>query len=450
MSRLFVRIFLWFWLGSTILFLVLAASIVLIDPAQTTTWRSIGRAGMRSLGAQVATAYEREGPDRAAELLSAAGRDGRFRAWLYSVDGRLLVGPGSVDGASEIVTAALASDETLRWGGGGSAILARTTASDAGGRYLIMWEAPLAAYQVSPLRLSIRVLALVLTGGLVCAWLTWQITRPVRTLRAAARQLADGDLAVRVAERREFSRRDELSDLARDFDHMARRTQSLVSGQQQLLADISHELRSPLARLSLALDLARRRVGADLPEHDRIAREIARLDELIEQLLSLARLRGPSDAALERVDIGDLARDVVHDARFEAEAAGRAVVVQGGGPYCVRGNPALLRSAIDNVVRNAVRHTPAESTVTVVLEPVEDQRVAIVVRDQGSGVPADALPRLFEPFFRVDESRDRSSGGTGLGLAIVYQAMLAHGGSAIAENHPDGGLAVRLELPLER
>ena len=148
--------------------------------------------------------------------------------------------------------------------------------------------------------------------------------------------------------------------------------------------------------------------------------------------------------------LGDLARDVVHDARFEAEAAGRAVVVQGGGPYCVRGNPALLRSAIDNVVRNAVRHTPAESTVTVVLEPVEDQRVAIVVRDQGSGVPADALPRLFEPFFRVDESRDRSSGGTGLGLAIVYQAMLAHGGSAIAENHPDGGLAVRLELPLER
>jgi two-component system sensor histidine kinase CpxA len=405
---------------------------------------------LRSLGAQVDSQYELEGPGRAADTLSAAGRDGRFRAWLYSVDGRLLVGPDAVDRASEIVAAALASDETLRWRGGGSAILARTTASDAGGRYLIMWEAPLAAYRVSPLRFSIRVLALVLTGGLVCAWLTWQITRPVRTLRSAARQLAGGDLAVRVADRREFSRRDELSDLARDFDHMATRTQSLVDGQQRLLADISHELRSPLARLSLALDLARRRVGADLPEHDRIAREIARLDELIEQLLSLARLRGPSDGVLERVDIGDLARDVVHDARFEAEADNRAVVVRGDGPYWVRGNPALLRSAIDNVVRNAVRHAPAHSTVTVVLEPVVDRRVAIVVRDQGSGVPADALPRLFEPFFRVDESRDRSSGGTGLGLAIVYQAMLAHGGSATAENHADGGLAVRLELPLER
>lgn len=448
MSRLFVRIFLWFWLASTVLFLVLAVSIVLIDPTQT-TWRSIGRAGMRSLGALVATAYEREGADRAAAILSAAGRDGRFRAWLYGIDAQLLAGPAAVDRAPEIVTAALAGNETRRWGIGSSAILATTTASDAGGRYIIMWEAPLAAYQISPVRFSIRVLALVFTGGLVSAWLTWQITRPVRTLRSAARRLADGDLAVRVADGREFHRRDELSDLARDFDHMAARTQTLVTAQQQLLADISHELRSPLARLSLALDLARRQVGSDLPEHDRIAREIGRLDELIEQLLSLARLRGPTDGVVERVNLADLIRDVVHDARFEAAAADRTVDVRGDGPAWIRGNPSLLRSAIDNVVRNAVGHTPAHSTVTITLEALESRRVAIVVRDQGKGVPADALPRLFDPFFRVDESRDRSSGGTGLGLAIARQAMLTHGGTAIAQNDPDGGLTVRLELPIE-
>ena len=232
---------------------------------------------------------------------------------------------------------------------------------------------------------------------------------------------------------------------------MAGRIEQLVTSQQQLLADISHELRSPLARLSLALDLARRRTGGTVPEHDRIAREIHRLDELIGQLLTLARLQGESrHAQLDQVDLRELVHDVVQDARFEAEADGCRVEVIEDCPARLRGSRTLLRSAVENVVRNAVRHAPAHSSVDVTMTRQADgARLAILVRDRGPGVPPQALGRLFDPFYRVEEARDRDSGGLGLGLTIVRQALLAHGGNASASHHPDGGLVVRLELPVD-
>src|SRR5262249_23211264 len=157
---------------------------------------------------------------------------------------------------------------------------------------------------------------------------TWHITKPIRTLRAAAREFSEGNLAVRVSTRPELRRGDELSELAREFDHMAARIQELVTAQQQLLADISHELRSPLARMSLALDLAQRRIGESIPEHDRIGREIQRLDELIEQLLTLARLAGQGrDVRSEMVDLREVVQQVVQDARFEAHARNRTVTI---------------------------------------------------------------------------------------------------------------------------
>jgi two-component system, OmpR family, sensor histidine kinase CpxA len=294
-----------------------------------------------------------------------------------------------------------------------------------------------------------RMASLVVTGGLVCLWLTWYITRPIRTLRGATRRFSRGDLAVRVSTKRELRRGDALSDLANDFDDMAARIEELVKSQQQLLADISHELRSPLARISLAVDLARRRSGEGIPEHQRIEREVLRLNDLIEQLLTLARLQvHPGNSKAESVDLGSIVLEIADDARFEAESKNKRVLVRQDCNAIVHGSFALLRSAIENVVRNAVRHTPENGEVTIDMENArEPGRVVIAVRDQGSGVPASALDRLFDPFFRVEEGRDRDSGGVGLGLAIVRQAALFHGGQVCAQNHPDGGLLVRLEFP---
>ncbi len=196
---------------------------------------------------------------------------------------------------------------------------------------------------------------------------------------------------MRISERREFQRRDELSELAREFDRMAERIEDLVVSQQQLLGDISHELRSPLARLSLALDLARRRVGDNVPEHQRIEREIHRLNELIEQLLTLARLQGESrlmrQLRPDSINLKELIHEVAQDARFEAEAAGKTVIVSSDVDSTLRGSRALLRSAIENVVRNAVRHAPEQSAVTMTMTRDEGAgRVAIVVTDRGPGV----------------------------------------------------------------
>jgi two-component system sensor histidine kinase CpxA len=231
---------------------------------------------------------------------------------------------------------------------------------------------------------------------------------------------------------------------------MAARIEELVKAQQQLLADISHELRSPLARLSLALDLARRRLGEGIPEHQRIEREIQRLNDLIRRLLTLAQLQSdPSRSQVETVDLRSLVREIANDASFESEAENKKVVVKGDCGASVRGNASLLRSAIENVVRNAVRYSPEGTEVGIDMHDMSENRVVITVRDQGPGVPAASLHRLFDPFFRVDPARDRDSGGVGLGLAIVRQASLFHGGNVTAQNRPEGGLMVRLEFPVQ-
>lgn len=453
MGRLFLRVFLWFWLGSTALVLVLGVSLMMAQPDLVATWRVIGRTAMRRLGSQVANVYERQGTGGATSMLADLSREGRFRVWLYGGDGRLVAGPSPLGHAGDLVESALTTDEAERSVGRDAILVARRTVSDSGAPYVVMWEAPRPwrwPSQVPLLRFSLRLGALIVTGGVVCWLLAWQITKPIRTLRAAARRFADGDLSVRVSGHREFRRRDELSELAGEFDQMAARIGSAIASQQQLLADISHELRSPLARLSLALDLARRRLGDEVPEHQRIDLEVQRLNALIEQLLTLARLQGQADSPQrDTVDLRDLVREVAKDARFEAEATGRSVAVDRECDAVVRGNRALLRSAIDNVVRNAVRHTAEHSTVSIAMErPDAAGRLAILVSDRGPGVPAHALDRLFDPFFRVDDARDRTTGGLGLGLSITRQAMLAHGGSVSAENRPDGGLTVRLELPV--
>lgn len=289
----------------------------------------------------------------------------------------------------------------------------------------------------------------VVVSLLVCLALARYLSAPVEKFRAATQRLASGDLSVRVGPEL-GRRRDELTDAGRDFDVMAERIQDLVEGERRLLGDISHELRSPLSRLAVAVQLERKRGDTDeRPMLDRIEREAQRLEELIAQLLTLARLRVDHDRAARLVDLGRLALDVASDAEFEAENLDCRIDVRAPEDCRVRGNPGLLRSALENVVRNAVRHTrPGTAVEIIVGDRARD--VCVTVRDHGAGVPEKLLERLFEPFYRVDEARDRETGGVGLGLAIVKDVVRRHDGTVYARNAAGGGLEVELSLPAAR
>jgi two-component system sensor histidine kinase CpxA len=301
--------------------------------------------------------------------------------------------------------------------------------------------------------ISLMILCIALVVSAFASWwLAQHLSAPIRRIQEGARALASENLDARGGKGLRVSlgfedRKDELAVLARDFDAMADGLIENRAAVTRLLRDISHELRSPLARMRLAVGLARRPSADPERQLDRLEREIERLDDLISQLLRLARLNG-TDSPIEResFDIDELIQEVVHDANFEGAPKGCTVTIAGATGRWVIGNRELLRSAIENVLRNAVRYSPAGAQVEVAVESGESG-LAVSIRDRGPGVPQADLERIFEPFFRVAESRDRDTGGEGIGLAITSQVMRAHGGSARAANRGGGGLEVRLGLP---
>jgi two-component system sensor histidine kinase CpxA len=293
----------------------------------------------------------------------------------------------------------------------------------------------------------------VISSGLVCYLLAHFLTLPIVSLRSATRRLAAGDLAARAGAPN-IRRRDEVAGLMRDFDGMAERLENLVKAQSRLLNDISHELRSPLARLNVALGLARQRSGPESATMlERIELEASRLNELIGRLLTLARLEdGEQHVPFTPVALDEIVLSVADDAEFEAQARHCHVTSQiPAGDWNVRGEASLLHSAIENVVRNAIRYTRENTTVEIHLERAESagrSEAVVKVTDCGSGVAAEALDKLFQPFYRLDDARNRQTGGVGLGLAITERAVRFHGGRVVASNRPQGGLMVEIRLPL--
>ena len=295
---------------------------------------------------------------------------------------------------------------------------------------------------------ALPLLVTALLSGLLCYWLARYLLRPVKQLREATQAMAGGDFAQRVAPGL-GGRRDEIADLAHDFDHMAARIEQLVSAQMQLLGDISHELRSPLARLVVALELAQQKQGgAASAEFERIALEAERMNALIGQLLTLSRLEsGAGKIAAETVDIDALLERLVENCNFELAADERRAVIVESAPAAIEGDPALLTSAFENVIRNAARYTDSGTAVEVAAR-IADGWLEVRVRDHGPGITESMLERVFDPFVRVGDARDRGSGGHGLGLAIAKRAIGLHGGEIAAANHPDGGLEISIRLPL--
>lgn len=289
----------------------------------------------------------------------------------------------------------------------------------------------------------------ILISGLVSYGLARAISRPVQKLRDATIAFADGKLDVRVAD--SLGRRnDELGMLGQDFDAMAENLQTAVEQQIELSRNVSHELRSPLARMRVALELAKRQVG-DLPELDRLVLEAEHLDDLVGQILSYTRLDSGSRSEPQPVDLEDVIREVAENVNFECRSegiAGISVHTEIAASPRFSGYRDALTSAIENVVRNGVYHSPANGEVRVSLNQA-DRTAVIEIRDDGPGVEASDLAKLFDPFFRTRASASTGNQhGTGLGLAIAERAVRKNKGQITACNHDDGGLVVRITLPL--
>jgi signal transduction histidine kinase len=277
--------------------------------------------------------------------------------------------------------------------------------------------------------------------ALLCWLIALTIVRPIRQLAGAVDRFGSGDLTTRIA----APRSDEVGDLARAFNRMAERIETLVTAERRLLQDISHELRSPLARLHLATEL-----GRTAPDRDqalaRIQKEADRLTTLVETLIEMTRAEGdPATRKSQPVPLAALVDEVVQSCELEAQARRCRIVVSGEHGGTVAGDPELLRRAIENILRNAIRYAPDGSDIDVRVDGGQTS-TDISVRDGGPGVPEDVIPRLAQPFFRADDSRDSSTGGVGLGLAIAQRAIHLHHGTLSAENaHP--GLRVTLTVP---
>lgn len=295
-----------------------------------------------------------------------------------------------------------------------------------------------------PLGLPLIVVVLVAASG--CYLLARSLTAPVRRLRTAVQKMTKGDFSARIII--PLRRNDELADLTRDFNAMAEQIATLLKSQKRLLRDISHELRSPLTRMNVSLELARKQPDNAEQYLLRIAKESERINDLIDQLLTLTRLEGDADyTQMKPVNIPELIKDIVDDANYEAAHINRTVTVRRLTKVLVPGSREMLGRALENVIRNGLYYTADDTTVEIDIEQGRDHTI-ISIKDHGPGVPDKNLDQIFKPFFRVAESRNRDSGGSGIGLAIAKQAVLMHGGDIKADNNPAGGLIITIRLPI--
>ncbi len=448
MRSLFLRIFLSFWGATALLGGLLVVLSLTSDPRRADFGPHEG--DLREFGAAAVAAHRTGGSPALRDLERLRASRGQPPVFLFQGGGGPLSGAPAPPLAGRLAARAAATGEPeVRRGRRGLWL-----AAPIGGDYVVVAQVPPPTRLerlFNPHLLTLRLSAAFLVTGLVSYLLARSLSAPVRRLRAATQALAAGDLSARVGAPADPPG-DEVAELGRDFDRMAAHIEALVAAQKRLLRDISHELRSPLARLNVALGLARGKAGAAAREPlDRIEREAGRLNDLIGELLALNLLESGADHfRTGPVDLQALAAEVVRDADFEAQGSGRAVRLVPGAALWVTGVAELLRRALENVVRNAVRFTAEGTAVEVRCSRVEGaagESARVAVRDRGPGVPEAALGSLFEPFYRVADARDRKSGGSGLGLAITDRAVRLHGGRVAAANAPDGGLEVVVELP---
>lgn len=438
MPRLFWKIFLALWLsimGFAILTAWINATLSrqdIPDTPEVAFARNIDKAE-RMLG----TALRRGGPPAARDIIQELPRPVRNHVYLFDADGRELLGRQRVRRhlereAAQTQRRVLTDRRGQDWE---LVILRRTPPArflEPGGRGVVL-----------------RLLVFALFSALVSFFIARSLARPLESLGAASRRLAAGDLAARVGAPLD-GRRDEFGVLARDLDAMAQRLQEAQRANHRLLRDVSHELRSPLARQRVALELARTRAGDTVSgELDRIELESERLEALVDQVLDLLReSSGSAPFEPEAFDLAPLLDDLAEVVSYELPESAPGIDVDVASPLPVRADRELLWRAVENVLRNALLHSDPSEVIGLQARMGEDDAVDIHVRDRGPGIPEAQLERIFDPFTRVEEARDRSTGGHGLGLAIAAAAVRRHQGTITARNRDGGGLHITLHLPI--
>lgn len=413
LSRLFWKLFVAFWLASAFSFLIGASLLTL-------TQSDLTAAGAHhELVSALGEILANDGVNAARPLLDEERRS----------DGPLAL----YDGAKAFV----AGNPHVQVGRNDM----RLTSPD-GRAYFLAVDRPLAAGMGRTLPLLIGTFVSLLFSAAVA----WYLAQPLTHLSRGFRAVAAGQLATRVLPQ-VGGRRDEIANLAYEFDGMAAQLQQLWEAQQRLLHDVSHELRSPLARLHVAIGLMRQSANPQPALLARVEREAERLESLLSELLTLARLKaGRPTASAEKVDLLDLLTAIVDDANFEAQPRGCRVVLDADASFVTLAEGELLYRAFENVIRNAVRHSPSGGEV-LVRARVRGDHFRVEITDEGPGVPAEACEEIFEPFKRLDRESE-GAGGFGLGLALARQAVEHHAGSVVAANRQDGtGLCVTIDVP---
>jgi two-component system sensor histidine kinase CpxA len=450
MHRLFLKIFFWYWLTAWAIIAIMLLGVRL------TGMRQVSAPNMYAtvapiLAEEAVKAYESGGPDAFARFSQGNGHENERQ--LFLLDGSykdVLSRPLSNDGLRVAHAAKDGQLVVFR-----ARIAAYKFVSSSGHPYILMLFLKSNLRQIGELLWGEGLpfsLSMVLLVTLLCLWLAYHIASPIHSIQATARRVAQGDLKARVPS--SVSRRfDELAALAKDFDSMVSRLDSLIQAQKKLLNSVSHELRSPLARINLSLGLLRNGGSADSDDlFQRLDRDIERIDLLMGQLLTLSRLEaGFSSGEREEVNFAQLLEEVAADANFEAQALGKSVSLRTTGSVILRNaDPHALRSACENIIRNAVRFTRPGSDVEIVLEvdrSATEPWALLSVRDHGPGVPEDSLQAIFQPFYRIS-GEGQATGGNGLGLAIASEAIRLHRGTIRAENLRPAGLHIIVRLPV--
>ena len=453
---MFKTIFMWFLFGMLVVITVSASLTIFMarEGIILTGREDILSAALESHGLRCLEIYQERGPmSLREELRKIADETGLFIHILDERGNPLLPYPRSRK-LKELWFEAKKSGQEIINRRDFVAIFKGITAGD-GRNYILVGILPkrplFPGFIRNPKVLAVLVVGFIASVMLLAYVLTRHITDPILELSQAAKAVTEGDFSIRVGEKIK-KRRDEIGQLGRVFDEMTCYVNELLEAQNRLLRDISHELRSPLARLMVALELVRK----GLPEHnqkllDRVEKEASTLGEMIGQILSVSRLEQEmGKKSFSEDDLVQFVRSIIDDSKIEAEKDGKVMTLHSQvDRLVVTMKPSMLRSAIENVLRNAIRFSPKGGEILIYIEK-EENLAKVTIRDHGQGVPEEDTEKLFRPFYRVESSRDRQKGGVGLGLAIAKRALEYHGGWIEATNASDGGLMVTMWLPLCR